>query len=356
MGPRSIQKVFITGANGFVACHIVNDLIKVGYMPIASVRSRAKAQEMLEAHPGWRDIIRFVYVPDFTVPGAFDEAIKQESGQLKYVIHTASPVTFNITDIQKQLIDPAVKGTTSLLESVHRYAGPQVRRIVLLSSTASILNSLDDTSAKGEPYDETCWNPVTAEIAVKEESPLLGYCAAKTLAEKAAWQFLRDNKTSFDMTALNPDVIIGPMLHNVSEPGKINETNRLTVYNFIDGTRTGTGAWGLPFYNFVDVRDVSRAHILAMHSPATSNQRMLLVSGVITPQLVVDIIRKHFPELKDRVPVGNPTQVVPDGAVISRWNNEKCYQMFGKDWTYRDLETSVVDTVKDMLRLTHPDP
>jgi hypothetical protein len=65
---------------------------------------------------------------------------------------------------------------------------------------------------------------------------------------------------------------------------------------------------------------------------------------------VVDIIRKHFPELKNRVPVGNPTQIVPDGAVISRWNNEKSYKMFGKDWTYRDLETSVVDTVKDILR------
>lgn len=98
---------------------------------------------------------------------------------------------------------------------------------------------------------------VTAEIAVKEESPLLGYCTAKTLAEKAAWQFLRDNKTSFDMTALNPDVIIGPMLHNVSEPGKINETNKFTIYDFINGTRTGTGAWGLPFYNFVRPGDFS---------------------------------------------------------------------------------------------------
>lgn len=88
-------------------------------------------------------------------------------------------------------------------------------------------------------------------MAVEEQSPLLGYCAAKTLSEKAAWRFLEDNKTSFDMTVLNPDVNIGPMIHNVSEPGKVNETNRFTIYNFFDGTRTGTGAWGFPFYSFV---------------------------------------------------------------------------------------------------------
>lgn len=68
----------------------------------------------------------------------------------------------------------------------------------------------------------------------------------------------------------------------------------------------------------VDVRDVSRVHILALDSPATSNQRVQLVHGLITPQLVVNIIRKNFPELKSRVPEGNPSQVVPHGVRISR--------------------------------------
>lgn len=88
-------------------------------------------------------------------------------------------------------------------------------------------------------------------MAVEKQSPFLGYCAAKTLGEKAAWKFLEDNKTSFDMTVLLPVVIIGPMLHNVSMPEKVNETNRFTIYNFLDGTRTDTEDWGLPFYHFV---------------------------------------------------------------------------------------------------------
>lgn len=83
---------------------------QAGYLVTATVRSKAKSQEMLDAHPEWKDIVRFVYVPDFTVPGAFDDAIKQEGDKLNYIIHTASPVTFNVEDIQKEIIDPAVQG------------------------------------------------------------------------------------------------------------------------------------------------------------------------------------------------------------------------------------------------------
>lgn len=167
------------------------------------------------------------------------------------------------------LIVLTLDSTASLLKSVHEYGGPHFKRFVLLG-TASILNCLEDTSVTGDPYSEKDWDPViqyhhliipiltmsqiTPEIAIEKQNPLLGYCAAKTQGEKEAWKFLEDNKTSFDMTVLNPDVIIGPMLHNVSKPEKVNETNKLTIYNFLNGTRTGTEAWELPFYRFVCLR------------------------------------------------------------------------------------------------------
>lgn len=83
---------------------------QAGYLPTAAVRSKTKSQEILNANPEWKDIVRFVYIPDFTVPDAFDEAIKLENSGLKHIIHTASPVTMDVTDIQKQIIYPAVKG------------------------------------------------------------------------------------------------------------------------------------------------------------------------------------------------------------------------------------------------------
>lgn len=101
----------------------------------------------------------------------------------------------------------------------------------------------------------------------------------------------------------------------------------------------------------VDVRDVSRAHILSLSNPATSNQRILLVAGLITPQLVINAIRKNFPELQERIIEGNPSQTLPENVQPTGWDTRKSYDVLGKDWSYIDLETSVVDTVKDLLRL-----
>ena len=99
------------------------------------------------------------------------------------------------------------------------------------------------------------------------------------------------------------------------------------------------------------MRDVSRAHILSLSNPAASNQRILLISDLITPQLVINNIRKHFPELKERIIEGTPRQILPENVKPTGWNTKKSYDVFGKEWAYIDLETSVVDTVKDLLRL-----
>ena len=215
---------------------------------------------------------------------------------------------------------------------------------------------------------------MTAASAIDSKNVVLGYNASKTLSERAAWQFLEDNKPVFDLTVINPDIIIGPMLQPVHGPKNINETNGFAVYNFLNGTYQQIEGLTFPFYHFVslqmtrpasflnmlliannslqvDVRDVSRAHILSLSNPAASNQRIILVSGLITPQLIINHIRKHFPDLKQRVIEGNPSQILPDNADPTGWNTKKSHEIFGKEWTYIDLETSVVDTVKDLLRL-----
>ena len=99
----------------------------------------------------------------------------------------------------------------------------------------------------------------------------------------------------------------------------------------------------------VDVRDVSRAHVLALTNPAASNQRIILVGGVLTPQLVANIIHKNFPELKDRVIKGNPDKPFPDGFDPRNWDTRKSFEIFGTGWSYQTLETSVTDTVRFIL-------
>ena len=97
------------------------------------------------------------------------------------------------------------------------------------------------------------------------------------------------------------------------------------------------------------MRDVANAHVLSLTAPGASGKRILLVSGLITPQLVVNTIRKRFPEARDRLGEGNPAQILPKGGDPTGWNVARSYEIFGKDWSYRGLEESVTDTVRDIL-------
>lgn len=97
------------------------------------------------------------------------------------------------------------------------------------------------------------------------------------------------------------------------------------------------------------MRDVARAHVLALTSSGASGKRILLVSGLITPQLVVNTIRKHFPQARERLGEGKPEQILPKGVNPTGWDVSRSHEVFGKDWIYRGLEESVTDTVGDIL-------
>ena len=71
------------------------------------------------------------------------------------------------------------------------------------------------------------------------------------MAEQAAWKFVEDNNTAFDLTVINPDIVIGPMLHPVTSSRNINETNRFAIYNFIDGMHKDIESVRFPYYHFV---------------------------------------------------------------------------------------------------------
>jgi nucleoside-diphosphate-sugar epimerase len=190
--------------------------------------------------------------------------------------------------------------------------------------------------------------------------------ASKTLAEQAAWKFVADNDLAFDITVLNPYVIMGPMLQPVAGPEQVTSTNLFPVYNFLNGTYKEINGLVFPAWYYVslilfslvprdtnthqvDVRDVARAHILSLTTAAASNKRILLVSGMITPQTIINIIRKNFPSLHSRVIEGNPAQLVPEGIEPTDWDVSRSFEIFGPDWKYIGLEKTVTDTVNNLL-------
>ncbi|KAF2802312.1 NAD(P)-binding protein [Mytilinidion resinicola] len=345
-------KVFLTGANGFVASHILAQLIENKYEVVASVRSPAKAEEVLALHPSYKTAaLSFTYIADIATPGAFDDVFKSTEPGFDYVFHTASPVNFSVKDAQKELIDPAVQGTIGIIESAHKLGGKTLKRFVLLGSAVAVLNSFEDMSKAGKPYTEADWNPVTADYAISHNDMVAAYNVAKILAERAAWAFVETAKPGFDLVVINPDIIIGPMLQAVNSAKAVNETNTFAVYSFFNGTNKKIEEVAFPFYHFVDVRDVARAHVLALEKPAAGGKRNLLVAGLITPQLVANLIRKNFPELRERVAEGTPEQTLPKGVQPTGWDTSRNFEVFGPDWRYIGLEESLVDTVKSILEL-----
>ena len=127
-----------------------------------------------------------------------------------------------MTDTKRDLLDPAINGTTGVLKAIKAHA-PTVKRVVVTSSFAALV------SPSGKPtgyvYSEKDWNPVTAEQAL--ESPSLGYRASKTFAEKAAWDFVEKEKPNFTLATMNPPLVFGPVVHHLSTLSSLNTSNQL---------------------------------------------------------------------------------------------------------------------------------
>ncbi|KAF2773916.1 flavonol reductase [Teratosphaeria nubilosa] len=311
------QTILISGASGFVASHVV-------------------PQGVRKSHPEYESQLSFAIVEDIAQPGAFDEAVKGVDG----VIHTASPFTFDVQDFEKDLLIPAINGTNSILQAMEKY-NPNVKRMVITSSFAALIN-ISKGAWPEHTYNEADWNLDTYETA-KNGPGLVAYCTSKKLAEEAAFKFLEEKKPAFSISTICPPLIYGPIIHHVSDITKLNSSS-VDIYRFVNGSTKEVPSTGFPA--FVDVRDVAQAHLKAYEKPEAANLRYFTTGRNFTYQEVVDIIHKHFPELKERTPAGEPGN---EGPGVFKVDASKAQKELGIH--FRGLEEVIVDTVKDLLRL-----
>ena len=306
---------------------------------MTSVRSEAKGQNVLKNHPNIsNDKLSFVIVEDIAKEGAFDDAVKSDP-PFDTVIHTSSPFHFNTNDSKKDLLDPAVIGTTGILQAIKKHA-PTVKRVVITSSFASIIDA-NKGNRPEHTYSEADWNPITEDEAV--QNPMLGYRASKTFAERAAWDFVEKEKLSFTLSTLCPPLVLGPIVPNLQSLDNLNTSNQ-RVLSIITGNAkeelppTGTFIW-------VDVRDLALAHVRAAESEEAQGKRFFVTAGYFSNEEIADIIRDNFPQLKDKV----PPKGVKGGEYppeIYKYNNTRARQVLGIE--FRALKESIVDTVKSL--------
>jgi nucleoside-diphosphate-sugar epimerase len=325
-----------------VAGHVLNQLLESGYRVKCTVRSEDKAESILKLRPLHRDRLDFSIVPDISVPGAFDDAVRGVKG----VIHTASPFFLEDTsDVRGDLLEPAINGTLGLLRSVAEH-NPDVARVVITSSFAAMVD-LNAGLRPGHTYSEADWNPVTYEEALHTTSGAFAYCASKALAEKAAWNFMREQQPGFSLKTINPPMVYGP----IEEHMRLDALNTSTadIYRLINGSEKKVPE--TKFFAWVDVRDAGLAHVRALEEEKGGEggeERYFVAAGTYTYTDICHTIAKWFPQLVNSGLTPNPAGV-PAAPPHYEVDNRKSREELGLE--YRNLEECVVDTVHSLLKL-----
>ncbi|KAJ7737805.1 D-lactaldehyde dehydrogenase [Mycena maculata] len=284
-------------------------------------RSADKGKHLDKLFASYGERFELITVPDITQGGAFDKAVKGVDA----IEHTASPFHMKADD-PAELLDPAIKGTVGMLESARRF-GTSVKRIVVTSSSAAVLSELN-------------WNDEDVkEVEEKGRAagPAVKYCASKTLAEKAAWDFAKkyQGQIGWDLTVLNPPWVFGPTIHEVSSPDGLN-TSAHIMYDAFTKPAPAAGAGLVPW---VDVRDLALAHVRALQKEAAGAERIIVSAG---PFLWQDWLDAAPPS--ERYQKGTPG-AGKDAVHKIRYENGKSTRILGIE--YRSMADTAAAVVAD---------
>ncbi|NJL14416.1 MAG: aldehyde reductase [Microscillaceae bacterium] len=267
----------LTGASGFIGAHCVVQLLEKGYRVRASLRNLARAESLRaiyhENTQFEEERLEFL-VLDLNQDQGWTEAAQG----CDFVMHVASPVPAQLPRHADELIIPAKGGTLRALKAAHE-AG--IKRVVLTSSVAAI--------CYGYPPQKTAFTE--ADWTNLQGHNLSPYIKSKTIAEKAAWDFVKDK--DLELVTVNPGGVLGPVLE------KDYGTSAEIVKKMMEGALPGFPRIGFPL---VDVRDVARMHLLAMETPEAAGQRFICANDYIWFDEIGQVLKTHFPAYARKIP------------------------------------------------------
>ncbi|KAF2101091.1 dihydroflavonol-4-reductase [Rhizodiscina lignyota] len=328
------MKVLLTGGSGLIAAHCLDYLLQHGHDVVVTVRSHEKGKKMLSSHPDHaKSRVSYVIVEDIAKEDAFKDAVKSDL-PFEAVLHTASPFHFHPTDFKKDLIEPAIIGTTGILKAI-KASAPTVKIVVITSSFAAMVNALNPPKI----YDETCWNPVRFEQA--QESANIAYRVGKTYAEKAAWEFVENERPNFQVATILPTLVLGPTVHYLNSLDSLNTSNERLRDMILGKMKDGLAPTG--YFLWADVRDVALAHVKAMEIPAAAGKRFFCAAGYVDNTAIADAIKEGYPQLATKLPNNYESDLRRD---IYGFDNSQTRNILGIE--YRPLKQCIIDTVKSL--------
>jgi nucleoside-diphosphate-sugar epimerase len=337
-----MSTVLVTGGSGFIGSHTLLQLLAAGHQVRTTVRSLKREGEvraMLKtggAEPG--DRLSFA-VADLEHDAGWPQAV----AGCDYVLHIASPFPDRLPKHEDELIVPAREGALRVLRAA-RDAG--VKRVVLTSSFAAIGYG---QAVQQAPFDEGHWtDPAAADVQP--------YAKSKTLAERAAWDFIAREGGALELAVVNPVGVFGPVL------GPDYSTSILLVQRLMDGAMPGCPQLS---FGVVDVRDVADLHLRAMTDPAAKGERFLAVAGdFMSIRDIARVLKQRLGATARRVPtrqlpnwlvrlaaLRDPAvkQILPELGKPKNATSAKAQRMLG--WTPRSNEDAIVATAESLLRL-----
>ena len=334
--------VLVTGGTGFIATHCIIQLLKAGYKVKTTIRSKSREADVY-------DMLRTGGMePASSLSFAVTDLMKDDGWQqaiegCDFVLHVASPFPAGIPASEDELIIPARDGALRVLRA-SRDAG--VKRVVLTSSFAAIGYGHEQTE---RPFTEEDWTD-------PGKKNITAYVKSKTIAEQAAWDFIKKEGGSLELSVVNPVGVFGPVL------GPDYSTSVQLVKRLMDGSLKGCPRMT---FGIVDVRDVADLHLKAMTIEAAKGERFLAIGGNFMSMLeMAKVLKEKMGEAAKRVPTKvlpnwmvklaslfDPAikQIVPELGKIKSASNAKAKNVLG--WSPRSNEEAIVATAKSLVRL-----
>ena len=337
-----MSTVLVTGGSGFIGSHSILQLLAAGHQVRTTVRNLARESDvraLLKVGGGNPDDRLTFFAADLEKDAGWAEAV----AGCEYVLHVASPFPATVPKDENELIVPAREGALRVLRAA-RNAG--VKRVVMTSSFAAIGYGGEPQAT---PFNETNWTDPNGEGVTP-------YVKSKTLAERAAWDFIAKEGNGLELAVVNPVGVFGPVL------GADYATSILIVQKMMDGAIPGCPR---VYFGAVDVRDVVDLHLRAMTNPAAKGERFLAVAGDFVSVLdIARVLKQRMGAAARRVPTRelpdfmvriaamfDPAikQVLPELGIVKNATSEKAQRVLG--WAPRSREDAIVATAESLQRL-----
>ncbi|KIW65725.1 hypothetical protein PV04_07952 [Phialophora macrospora] len=317
------ELVLLTGGSGHIGYRTLIEALSKGYKVRAAVRSESKIAEIKAAKSTqpYLEQLTFVIVPNIEKDGVFDEAVQG----VDFIVHVASPLAKPSDDDEANIIQPAVRGTLSILYSALKQ--PSVKRVVVTSSVAAV-----DPGSPTGPYTA---DNVEPDPHGPYPHVMVAYAASKKLAYNRTREFIAKEKPHFTVVNIMPTFVVGPNELATTTEAALSGSNAVAL-GVLFGMKDPNG---MPAAT-VHLDDVAFLHIAALDPKVQGNKNFGAnydVNGVKWDE-AIDIVKKHFPtEVEKGVfPLGGSLPSLPMPFDASESEN-----FFG--FKFKDFETQIVD-------------